>query len=320
MFKNGHNLRFDDNHSVHEYLNTNGHPNYSMRDIIITHLPGNKHIPSGKRNIAIMEKDYYERKMDDQRTLFYLANSYRESGRHKEAVDFYKKYLEKSAWGEERFFARYFMAQALVVLTDYGQARQEALRANAEDFRFAEAYCLLGDLAFKEKDYKRAQSWFQMASDTPFPKNAKLFVSEYFYSKYPSTRIRECHQALIGNVPKPRHTEMPRAGAGEVTVYELPPENDEAWLAGSVLAVIAERLNKKFAIIADHPQSQEIIDLSDNLRSSRDKDVALSLILPPKLNGRPREEWYGRAAGHVFDDWKPVVEEAQKVANEARRG
>lgn len=319
MFRNGHNLKFDDNHSVHEYLNTDGNPNYSKRDVIITHLPGKKHVPSGKRNIAIMEKDYNERGMDDQRTLFYLASGYREAGRHKEAVDFYKKYLKKSHWPEERFFARYFMAQALVVLKRFGESRQEALRAIAEDFRFAEAYCLLGDLAFKEKDYKRAQSWFQMASDTTFPKDAKLFVSEHFYAKYPNIRIRECHQSLVGNVPPPRHTEMIRAGSEEITVYELPPDENEAIMAGSVLSVIAKRLNKKFAIICDHPQSQKIIDLSDNLSGSRDKDVALSLILPPKLNGRPREEWYGRAAGHVFESWESVVEEARKVADEVRR-
>jgi glycosyltransferase involved in cell wall biosynthesis len=318
MFKNGHNLRFDDNHSVHEYLNTNGHPNYSMRDIFIQHLPGNKSVPSGKRNIAIMEKDYHERGMDDQRTLFYLANGYRENGRHKEAVDFYTQYLKKSKWPEERFFARYFMAQALVVLEKYGQARQEALRANAEDFRFAEAYCLLGDLAYKEKDYKRSQSWFQMAFDTPFPKNAKLFVSQYFYGPYPTTRIKECHRALTGDKPALQHTEMERAGSQPVTVYELPPENDEALMAGSVLAVIAEKTNKRFGIIIDHPEAQKIIDLSDKLLVSRDKDVALSLILPPKLNGRPREEWYGRAAGHVFEDWNSVVEESRKIVSEIR--
>jgi glycosyltransferase involved in cell wall biosynthesis len=312
MFRNNNGILFDKDHSVHEFLLTNGYHNYSQREIEIVHLPGKKEVPSGTRNIAIMENDYFKRGMDDQRTLFYLANGYREAQRFEEAIEFYKKYLKKSEWLEERFFARYFMAQAYVKLEEYGKARQEALRACAEDFRFAEAYCLLGDLAFKEGDPKRAQSWFQMAFDTPFPTSAQLFVAEALYSSYPSARIMDCHKAIIGEV---KSGNLERADKR----FELPDDLDEAILAGGVLEVIAKKSNEVFEVFSTI-KLDKLIEISQHLRLTEDKNVALSLILPPNLkNGRSREEWYGRAAGYVFEDWEPIVEEARQVANEARR-
>jgi glycosyltransferase involved in cell wall biosynthesis len=315
MFRSGNGILFDEAHSVHEFLNTLGFPNHARRDVLLNHLPGKKSVPSGKRNIAIMEKDYYDRGMDDQRTLFYLANGYREAGRFEESVEFYKKYLEKSGWWEERFFARYFMAQALIRMEDFGQARQEALRACAEDFRFAEAYCLLGDLAVKEGDYKRAQSWFQMACDTPFPKNAKLFVAQPLYGPYPSSRIRDCHKALVGNEAEPGEVKKIEPGK-KMGTFSLP--DDEALMAASVLAAIATHSSGVFKVESGNEEVGKLIELCDGLERAGDEDVALSLILPPKLNGRSREEWYGRAAGHVLDNWEPIVNEARRLADEVR--
>jgi len=97
MFSNGHKIFFDEDHACHEYLNTLGNPHFQRRDVIIQHLPGKKGIPSAERNVAILEKDYFQRGRNDQRTLFYLASAYRETGRFEDGVEFYDKYLEISA-------------------------------------------------------------------------------------------------------------------------------------------------------------------------------------------------------------------------------
>jgi len=319
MFRNGHGILFDETHSVHEYLNTMGFPNRARREVQIQHLPGKKAVPSVERNIAIMEMDYYERGMDDPRTCFYLANGYREAGRLEEAVDFYRKYLEKSEWGEERYFARYFMSQALVELERYGEARKEAFRACAEDYRFAEAHVMLGDLAFREKDYKRAQSWYMLAADTPVPESAKLFVTPALYGPYPSARVKDCHKALVGGAPKLDGLLGMPSGKGVAGVFELPPEPEEAITAGAVLAAIANLDGGVFkVVVGDRPEVRALVDGSAGLEPF-EGNGAVSLILPPNLNGRSREEWYGRAAGHVPKDWAPIVQEARKVADEARR-
>jgi tetratricopeptide (TPR) repeat protein len=281
-------------------------------------------MPSGERNIAIMEKDYYDRGMDDQRTLFYLANGYRESGRHEDAIEFYRKYLTKSKWGEERFFARYFMAQALVVLERYGEARREAIQAIAEDFRFAEAYILLGDLAFKEGDIKRAQLWFMMASETPYPKDAKLFVTPILYDEYPMARIKDCHEKLVGqnsfeeNLKKLHEPKSSAPSEPKVTgSFALSDDLEEALTAASVLSVIAQKKGNIFEITVKDELKAMIDSMSGIVEST--KDDAVSLILPSNMNGRPREEWYGRAAGYVFSDWEPIVQQARVEAAKARR-
>lgn len=326
MFRNGHNIKFDEAHSVHEYLNTLGHPNYSRHEVVIQHIPGNKHMPSGERNIAIMEKDYNERGMDDPRTLFYLANGYREAGRQDDAIEFYKKYLNKSQWGEERFFARYYLAQALVHKSRFAEARQEALRAVTEDFRFAETYCMLGDLAFREGDIKRAQLWFMMASETPYPSDAKLFVTPALYKEYPMARIKECHQKLVGEEDSleervKKIVEDPQTSVEHTTdtkevlgSFSLPADSGEALTAASVLSAIAQVKGKMFKISVNE-ETKSLIEKLDGL-SGADGDT-VSLILPSKLNGRPREEWYSRAAGHVFSDWSSIVTKAKRIAEKA---
>ena len=319
MLRNGSRLMFDETHSVHEFLNTMGFPNHSRKDVHIVHVPDKKEVPSPERNVAIMEMDYYQRGMDDARTIFYLATGYREVGKKPEAIELYKKYLEKSEWCEERFFARYFMAQVMVELERYGEARQEALRALAEDYRFGgEACTLLGDLSFREKDYKRAQSWFMLAADTPVPADAKLFVTKVLYEGYPGARVRDCHEALVGKTPK-----LPAPGEAPARVtdgsFELPSDEDEAIMAGGVLAAIARLSGGRYrVVVGERPEVKALVGAVEELEEF-DGNGAVSLILPPTLKGRSREEWYGRAAGHVQSDWAPIVKEARKVSEEVRR-
>ena len=191
----------------------------------------------------------------------------------------------------------------------------------AEDFRFAEAYILLGDLAFREEDFKLAQVWYMMAAETKFPTDAKLFVAEALYQEYPMPRIKDCHNKIVGsNSPSSMsQIEAPSDVKEVLGVFSLPPEEHEALLAGSVLAVIAAQKGKLFGLLTeDRPEVKALVEVAEGLVETK-TNSAISLILPPSLNGRSREEWYARAAGHVLSDWSVVFSEAQKVAEEARR-
>jgi glycosyltransferase involved in cell wall biosynthesis len=189
LFRNGYNIRFDEHHSCHEYLNTLGHPHYHRRDVVIHHRPGKNHGNSAKRNLSILEKDFHERGYDDQRTLFYLANSYRESGNPEEAIVFYDKYLKISQWAEERFFARFYKGGCCRALNLQVDARREYLLCLIEDFRFAEPYVMLGDIALFEGDFDRAEHWYKMALSTPFPKDSRLFAMAQMYDAYPKAQL-----------------------------------------------------------------------------------------------------------------------------------
>ena len=321
LFRNGAGIEFDEDHSCHEYLTTLGNPNHSRRDVKIMHLPGTKRVSSSERNVAIMEKDHFERGMSDQRTLFYLANGYKEAGRHQEAVEFYGKYLDVSGWEEERFFARYFMGQSLVVLGNYEGARKQALLSLTEDFRFAETYCLLGDLAFKEGDFERAQAWYQMAAATPVPTDSKLFMAKVLYSEYPMSKMSECHQSLVGGTrterPEPKKTEYTADIKEVMGSVKLPIDPDETIAAASALAALAAYRFKVFEVKCDSQLVSDIVAAVPELLETEDE--CLDVTLPDSLNGRHRTEWYCRAAGHVVESWGDIIAKSDILADEIRR-
>jgi hypothetical protein len=157
-----------------------------------------------------------------------------------------------------------------------------------------------------------------MASDTPFPKDAKLFVSKELYNSYPSSRIKDCHNFLVSepSVSNGKVVEYTAKLKRVMGVFELPEEDNEALMAGGVLSAIAKFENGVFEIVNNSHMANKLIQSSDVLFECIDKNVALSLILPPNLNGRTREEWYGRAIGYVIENWEPIVNESRRVVNE----
>jgi glycosyltransferase involved in cell wall biosynthesis len=319
MFKNGIGILFDESHSCHEYLNTNGFINYSWREIVIQHLPGKKHTPSSNRNILIMETDHYKRGMSDPRTLFYLANAYREVGRYVDSINFYDKYLKVSKWAEERFFARYYKAQVLNSLHKIGEARKELLLSLTEDFRFAEPYCLLGDLAFQESDFERAQSWYMMAANTSFPKDAKLFVSPYFYSDYPRNKINYCHEKLLElnklNIQKIQNISTPISNS-RFGKFCIPDEDFIECL--SALIPIAKRKGNIGIVVGKNKWIENIVEAYDCLESCIQDSEVKTICKFESTETKTKYELYCRAAGFVTDDWQSIIEEAQKIEDEIR--
>jgi len=194
MFPNGKNILFDETHACHEYLLARGLAVRKCPDIVIEHLPGKKPVPSHVRNLAILEKDYYQRGRTDARTLFYLGNAYRENDKKKKAVECYDQYLTKSEWTEERLFARIYRAMCLPPK----EALREYYRALTEDDRYAETYCGIGDILFNMKQYRLARAWYETARVLSVPDDARLFVMPSKYSSYPKARINECREMLGG--------------------------------------------------------------------------------------------------------------------------
>lgn len=59
-----------------------------------------------KRDIELLEKSL-EKDQYNPRTMFYLANSYYDSGQYKEALSFYLKRIELKSWNEEVWYCYY---------------------------------------------------------------------------------------------------------------------------------------------------------------------------------------------------------------------
>jgi hypothetical protein len=312
MLPNDKGVLFDETHACHEFLLTKGLPKVERRDLILQHLPGKKGVPSCVRNLAILEVDYFQRKREDTRTLFYLANAYNESARWEEAVEFYDKYLEVATWHEERFFARFYKAKALDKIDRRAESRKEAFRALSEDPRFAEPYCFLGDMAMGDGDYKRAALWFMMAMVTPFPTNARLFVAKSMYDEYPRQRLKDCGKISgdevtvmrddIGVTDKsepPKEDEKPPK---ETRRYKLPEDRNEAFLAAAAVAVCArENTTIQFEVV---PADTWQADMAKTLKLHVVEGDGMKLEVPGNMRSRHALEWYCRSAGFMVSDWQ----------------
>lgn len=247
LFPTGMGVRFSETHGCHEVLVADGLERRRCADVVIEHRPGRKDTPSSVRNLAILECDYFKRGRQDARTCFYLANAYRETRRWQEAVRFYDLYLSVSGWREERYFARYFKALALVADDRHVEARNELLLAISEDDRFAESYCLLGDLYLRGGDTAKARGWYEMAVQCEVP-NCDLFVSPQFYHAYPTDKLRECDRRRGTVASAPVSVSGVRESGGGASVdgqrleVVLPEDRESGVLA---LAALSLRLREE---------------------------------------------------------------------------
>lgn len=300
MFRNGLGILFDETHSCHEYLNTRGHPNIQRRDVVVEHVPGPKGNSSLDRNVQILEADYHDRGIQDARTTFYLANTYREMNRDEEAIPFYDEYLGLSEWSEERAFARYFKAQSLVKLGRFGEAAQEALLSVNEDDRFAEVCCLLGDLAMVSDDLDEAERWYGKAAAMPFPEDARMFVVRALYEEYPRAKMAECHRAR-------------KESGDSIGPFSVPSE--DVPVAAGAMEALGACLGQK-VLLSGVPSSVAAVTA---WVIPHEDDAAPLLDVPAEGRGKSRHEWYCRSAGHALSDVEIFNKEAQRATNMIRR-
>ena len=310
MFRNGAGIKFDEHHSCHEYLNSCGKPHFVARDIVVKHLPGKKGVSSATRNVAILEKDYFERGYKDQRTMFYLANSYREVGRHDEAVSLYNEYLKVSKWREERYFATLYKAQIFSSIGNFNDAFKAIYDCLFEDDRFAESYCLMGDILLHQGECEKARHWYSLALLLEPPADSRLFTEHTSYNQYPKNKLKEI------DLTEQRSEDCQEDGGAQdvdcnVYRYNLPSDNKNAALALAALSMISSRGNCVLAIPFNDQQKKMIAACDGVELGSGD---GMSLMLPDNLRGKSEIEWYCRSAGFILPGPFPILAEVKDVA------
>jgi len=308
LFPNGLGIMFDETHACHEFLVLQDLPAKPNRDIVIQHLPIPGGLSSCERNLAILEKDHFQRGRKDQRTLFYLANAYRECGRDEEAIGFYDMYLGISEWTEERFFARMYKGKCLCQMKNWIMARNEFLCAIIEDDRFAEVYCGLGDVYFVTGRYELAMRWYNMAYGLKIPSDSILFISQSQYREYPKAKIKECIEMLAKQ--SGRHDDL----SDMLTTMDVSVRANsglsEAIMASAVVkAYIRNNAGSRITLYVDEEQASLLGNLEQEgievtARTAPEEGV-LQLELPKNLAKRSERhclDWYCRSMGFVSEE------------------
>ena len=114
------------------------------------------------RDVKLLEKGLKEEK-DNPRYLFYLANSYRDLGKYKEAIVIYKKRISVKGWIEELWHSYYSIGNCYLILKDTDMAISFWLQAyEIIPERIENLYKIVSTYRIN-KQYKLAYEFYKIA-------------------------------------------------------------------------------------------------------------------------------------------------------------
>jgi len=180
--------------SGHNHLLSSPRNRIISYDINFFHNRKNKDPERNKeRNVQRFEhltkalKKTIKENPDHPRSYFYLGSTYRDYKHYKEAVTYYKAYLKRTRWVEEKYQAIIYLAQCLLQLDKIDEAFNILLLALEVDSGRCEAEYLLGQIAEGRKLYNQAKFWYE-AAIKPIP-NRALFIEGRYYTYGPVDKL-----------------------------------------------------------------------------------------------------------------------------------
>ena len=171
--------------AIHNYLEC---PGFTITDVLesfeIIHIhDGYRSKWKGKvRHDLKKLKRLTTENPDNERYWFYYAQTLRESGFHKKAIEAYLKRLESNKYPEETWFSMFMIANCYSHLNDWDKMIGWTLRAY--DFRpkrvepLYYAMIVARDNGLKHIHFALSR----IAIEIPFPKDETLFVEEQIYA------------------------------------------------------------------------------------------------------------------------------------------
>src|SRR5207237_4508427 len=115
--------------------------------VIVDLNDGGSKSDKGSRDIRLLNAGL-EEEPNNERYMFYLAQTYREMGRHQEAIQWYRRRIARGGWDEEIWASHYGIAQsykglgeeanfikACIDAYEYRPSRGESLKLLARFYR-----------------------------------------------------------------------------------------------------------------------------------------------------------------------------------------
>jgi glycosyltransferase involved in cell wall biosynthesis len=116
--------------STHEYVATDGlHSVSNLEWIVVHHHHDGSSRPSKLSRDRKLLEDDLRREPENPRTVFYLAQTYRDLGEHERAVELYGRRAEMGGWEEEVFYALYQVGAIRARLEEWPRAMAALIAA-----------------------------------------------------------------------------------------------------------------------------------------------------------------------------------------------
>jgi len=145
----------------------------------VDHADGNNRGEKIERDIRLLEADL-KRDPANVRTWFYLANTYRDAGRHEDAAKAYAHRVELGGWDEEVWHAQHDLALELKAMGKEDEFVIAALKAHEMRPQRGETLLELSKYYRERGDNRVALLFAERGLPMPRPDD-KLFVSDWVY-------------------------------------------------------------------------------------------------------------------------------------------
>jgi tetratricopeptide (TPR) repeat protein len=166
---------------THEYINSNEAKIFENLDSIkINHLyDGSNRINKANRDIKLLEQGIID-EPNNSRYYFYLANSYRDSGNYKKALDLYEQRIFLGGWDQEIFYSYYQMGICSEKLNANEVAKKCYLNAFELRPTRSEPLYRLSVLCRNLGQYQQAYMYSKRGLDVSYPEDV-IFIEKPVY-------------------------------------------------------------------------------------------------------------------------------------------
>ncbi|HTP48898.1 MAG TPA: methyltransferase domain-containing protein [Casimicrobiaceae bacterium] len=191
LWKTGRGIRFEGR--CHEYPTLGGHRALILTDSVIRHdaAPGAGE-SANARNLRILSEECAQ--MPTPRSVFYLANTLKDGGRWREAVEWYAKRIAMGeGFRDEWLFAYLYKARCERAAGDVAVAERTLLEATSRERGWAEFWMELAYIAYDQRRYAHTIGYALQAADAPIPPTL-LWREPNKYTDQPARLISWCHE------------------------------------------------------------------------------------------------------------------------------